>query len=93
MLVLTRGKGQGITLYLKNGDEIKVTLVGTKHGKARIGFVAPKSVDIVRDELERHHGGEKGNNTGTDHAHAERADAGDDLAHGVHHAGAGCVRA
>lgn len=93
MLVLMRKVGQSVTLELPSGDEIKVTLTSIGGNKVRIGFVAPDNVIILRDELRGCHGDEKGINTGTDHADAEGASTGDGVADGLHHAGAGGIRA
>ncbi|MCG8491683.1 MAG: carbon storage regulator CsrA [Sneathiellales bacterium] len=47
MLILTRRTGES----LKVGDDITVTVLGTKGNQIRIGLDAPKSVSIVREEL------------------------------------------
>lgn len=53
MLVLTRRQGE--TLYI--GDDVAVTMLATKGNQVRIGIVAPKDVDIHREEVyERIHG-------------------------------------
>lgn len=46
MLVLNRKEGESLTI----GDDVKVTLVKSSHGKARIGIDAPRSIPIVRDD-------------------------------------------
>lgn len=50
MLVLTRKLDE----TLRIGDDIKVTVLRVKGNTVRIGIEAPKSVRVVRDELERH---------------------------------------
>ena len=48
MLVLARKEGERI----KIGDDIVITLVKCDHGKARIGIEAPKTLLVLREELE-----------------------------------------
>lgn len=48
MLVLTRKVGESIFI---NGQEIKVTVVGVNKGQVKLGFEAPKEIDIMREEL------------------------------------------
>lgn len=47
MLVLTRKVGEVICI----GSDIKITLIQTDRGKARIGIDAPRNMTIVREEL------------------------------------------
>lgn len=47
MLILTRRPGE--SFYV--GDNIKVTLTGVKAGTARLGFEAPKNIEIHREEI------------------------------------------
>lgn len=47
MLVLSRKPGQQVHI----GTDIIVTVVEIRHGRVIIGFDAPKSVDIAREEL------------------------------------------
>ncbi len=47
MLVLTRKAGQRLMI----GDNIRVTVLDCKGGRARIGIEAPSDIPIVRDEL------------------------------------------
>lgn len=47
MLVLSRKVGESIHV----GDDVRVTLVRISDGSVRIGFTAPKSMNIVREEL------------------------------------------
>ncbi len=47
MLVLTRRKGESIYI----GNDIKITLVSINDDAVRLGFEAPKDVNIVREEL------------------------------------------
>jgi len=49
MLVLSRKVGQEITIG--NSQEIKVTLIKSRDGIARIGIEAPRSIPVVRSEL------------------------------------------
>jgi carbon storage regulator len=47
MLVLTRKPGECIHI----GDDVHVTVVAIQGQKTRLGFDAPKSVNIMRSEL------------------------------------------
>jgi carbon storage regulator len=47
MLILTRTVGQSIMI----GDEVTVTVLGIKGNQVRVGFTAPKSVCIDREEV------------------------------------------
>jgi len=49
MLVLTRKLDEAIQI----GDDIKITVLRVKGNTVRIGIEAPKSVRVIRDELER----------------------------------------
>jgi len=51
MLVLSRKDTEAILI----GDDIRVTLIKSQSGQARIGIDAPRSVIIVREELTRNH--------------------------------------
>lgn len=51
MLILTRKVNESITCKLADGSKIEITLTKLKSGNARIGFNAPESVSIVRNEL------------------------------------------
>lgn len=47
MLILTRNAGEAI----KIGDDITITVMGTKGNQVRIGIDAPKDVAIARDDM------------------------------------------
>lgn len=47
MLILTRKIGETVIL----NDNIKVTVMAIDGGQIKLGFDAPKSVSIVREEL------------------------------------------
>ncbi len=47
MLVLTRRRGEGLTI----GPDIRVVVLGVKGGQVRLGIVAPMSVEVHRDEV------------------------------------------
>ena len=55
MLILTRRPGQNIKLRLEDGREITISLLGINNGEwnrlAKIGIEAPKTINIVREEL------------------------------------------
>ena len=52
MLVLTRNQGQSILI----GDNIKLTVVGTKGGQVRFGIEAPADLTILREEVAKKEG-------------------------------------
>lgn len=47
MLVLTRKKGEKITL----GDDIEIEVVSIDNGKVKLGIKAPKDLKIFRTEV------------------------------------------
>ena len=47
MLVLTRRERE----RLKIGDEVTVTVVGIRGNEVRLGFEAPRSVPVHREEI------------------------------------------
>jgi len=47
MLILTRRMGETIRI----GENIQVTVFGVNGNQVRIGIDAPKSINIVREEL------------------------------------------
>lgn len=47
MLVLTRRRGEGVTI----GPDIRVIVLGVKGGQVRLGIEAPHTVDVHRDEV------------------------------------------
>ncbi|HWR84289.1 MAG TPA: carbon storage regulator CsrA [Candidatus Deferrimicrobium sp.] len=47
MLVLTRRRGEGVTI----GPTIRVIVLGIKGGQIRLGVEAPSTVEIHRDEV------------------------------------------
>ena len=51
MLVLSRKLGESIVI---NGD-IRVTVVAIKGGKVRLGFTAPSTARVVRQEIYEDH--------------------------------------
>lgn len=57
MLVLSRKDGQSILI----GDNVRVTVIGHRHGKTQLGIDAPNEVQIVREELNE--SDEKGNDS------------------------------
>lgn len=48
MLVLTRMDGEEVII----GGNIKVVLLTTKAGKARLGIIAPKDMPVHRKEIQ-----------------------------------------
>jgi carbon storage regulator len=47
MLVLTRRPGESITI----GDDIVVTVVAARGGQVRLGITAPRTVQVLREEI------------------------------------------
>ena len=47
MLVLTRKKGEGVTI----GPDIRIVVLGIKGGQVRLGIEAPSTVGVHRDEV------------------------------------------
>ena len=47
MLVLTRGEGQSVLI----GDDIRVTIVGTRSRQVRIAIDAPPEIRVLREEI------------------------------------------
>ena len=47
MLVLTRRRGEGVTI----GPDIRVVVLGSSGGQVRLGIEAPKSMEVHRDEV------------------------------------------
>jgi len=47
MLILTRRTGESVMI----GDEVTVTILGTKGNQARIGITAPKDIAVHREEI------------------------------------------
>jgi carbon storage regulator len=47
MLVLTRKKGEKITL----GDEVEIEVISIENGKVRLGIKAPRDLKIFRTEV------------------------------------------
>lgn len=48
MLVLARRVGEEIVI----GDDIRVTVLEVRGGQVRLGIVAPKTVRVLRQEIE-----------------------------------------
>lgn len=47
MLILTRRRGEGVTI----GPDIRVIVLGIQGGQIRLGIEAPKTVEVHRDEV------------------------------------------
>jgi carbon storage regulator len=47
MLILTRRTGESVMI----GDDVTVTVLGTRHGQVRIGISAPKHITVHREEV------------------------------------------
>ena len=51
MLVLTRKENESVTLTLKDGSEVNITLAKINGNQARVGIHADKIIQIERSEL------------------------------------------
>ena len=60
MLVLRRGEGEATVIELEDGRRIGVAVVEVSGGHVRLGFDAPATIAIVREELLSRPGGERG---------------------------------
>jgi carbon storage regulator len=47
MLVLTRRPGESITI----GDDVIVTVISASGGQVRLGITAPRSIQVLREEI------------------------------------------
>lgn len=47
MLVLTRRRGEGVTI----GPDVRIVVLGIKGGQVRLGIEAPPNVQVHRDEV------------------------------------------
>ena len=52
MLVLARHEGEAIIITTGCGERIVVTATDCRNGKCKIGFVAPPTVKIHRQEVQ-----------------------------------------
>ncbi len=52
MLIVTRRIGESCTLVTEDGTKIKVYAMGVSGNQIKLGFGAPKEVNILRDEVE-----------------------------------------
>jgi len=46
-----RSQGESLILKTPDGTQIKVMILETKNGHAKIGVDAPSDIEILRDEL------------------------------------------
>lgn len=53
MLVITRKRGETITITTQDGQRIEVVLIEMQKSRARIAVKAPGTVKVVRGELEQ----------------------------------------
>lgn len=51
MLVVTRRVGETLVITTPAGEEIRVTVLGTKGNQVRLGASAPKTVTVHREEI------------------------------------------
>ena len=47
MLVLTRRRGEGVTI----GPDIRIVVLGIQNGQVRLGVEAPRTVEVHRNEV------------------------------------------
>jgi len=52
MLILTRGIEESIII----GEDIKITVLGVKGGRVRLGIDAPKEIPVDREEIYHRNG-------------------------------------
>ncbi len=52
MLILTRKKGEGISI----GDQIQIQVLSVKGGQVRIGIDAPRDIRVSREQATPHQG-------------------------------------
>jgi carbon storage regulator len=64
MLILTRRKGEAIIV----GGDVTVSVLSIEGSQVRLGIVAPKSVEVHRDEVYR-----RINSNGANLTHAQRS--------------------
>ncbi|MBW3598999.1 MAG: carbon storage regulator CsrA [Planctomycetes bacterium] len=69
MLVLSRKPGEGIHI----GDDVEVRVLGVRGHEVRLGFSAPSSVSIHRQEIYARLDRETGGEPKTPHPGASRA--------------------
>ena len=51
MLILSRKAGENIIVTLPGGEQMLITVTTLSKSQCKLGFEAPKSVNIVRGEL------------------------------------------
>ena len=51
MLILERKSNESIIIETPDGNTIKIHMIDTTRGKAKVGIDAPKDYLILRDEL------------------------------------------
>ena len=47
MLVVTRRRGEGVTI----GPDVRIVVLGIKNGQVRLGIEAPRTIEVHRDEI------------------------------------------
>lgn len=52
MLVLTRRVGEAVFIDTPGGERIKVIVLGMDGKQAKVGIDAPRTVDVVREEID-----------------------------------------
>ena len=57
MLVLARRKDEGVTVKTPAGD-LRIVVTGLTHGRVVLGFEAPRSWSIERDDMKVKRGSE-----------------------------------
>jgi len=57
MLCLARKTSERVVITTAAGERIEVTVCESREGKAKLGFEAPTTIRIDREEVDRRRGG------------------------------------
>lgn len=51
MLILTQGREDTVVIVLRDGSEVRVTVLGVTGSKVRVGYDAPRDIVIDREVI------------------------------------------